>query len=144
MFLIVFKLRISLDSTWLRRRWFDFRQGHSIYLIFAMAFANFVLIFYRLLIEKVEILGNIFSSLWIFIFVFLMIYIPVALLIGYWHRKTQMRVEQEQSMRQNPMLARNFRMLIDILENKATKEEIEDFRNLLKSIEKGSGLGFHS
>jgi len=144
MFLIVFKLRISLNSTWLRRRWFDFRQGHSIYLIFAMAFANFVLIFYRLLIEKVEILGNIFSSLWIFIFVFLMIYIPVALLIGYWHRKTQMRVEQEQSMRQNPMMARNFRMLVDILENKATKEEIEDFRNLLKSIEKGSGLGFHS
>ena len=144
MFLIVFKLRISLDSTWLRRRWFDFRQGHSIYLIFAMAFANFVLIFYRLLIENVEILGNIFSSLWIFIFVFLMIYIPVALLIGYWHRKTQMRVEQEQSMRQNPMMARNFRMLVDILENKATKEEIEDFRNLLKSIEKGSGLGFHS
>jgi len=144
MFLIVFKLRISLDSTWLRRRWFDFRQGHSIYLIFAMAFANFVLIFYRLLIEKVEILGNIFSSLWIFIFVFLMIYIPVALLIGYWHRKTQMRVEQEQAMRQNPMMARNIRMLVDILENKATKEEIEDFRNLLKSIEKGSGLGFHS
>ena len=144
MFLIVFKLRISLNSTWLRRRWFDFRQGHSIYLIFAMAFANFVLIFYRLLIENVEILGNIFSSLWIFIFVFLMIYIPVALLIGYWHRKTQMRVEQEQSMRQNPMMARNFRMLVDILENKATKEEIEDFRNLLKSIEKGSGLGFHS
>ncbi len=144
MFLIVFKLRISLNSTWLRRRWFDFRQGHSIYLIFAMAFANFVLIFYRLLIERVEILGNIFSSLWIFIFVFLMIYIPVALLIGYWHRKTQMRVEQEQSMRQNPMMARNFRMLVDILENKATKEEIEDFRNLLKSIEKGSGLGFHS
>ena len=143
MFLIVFKLRISLNSFWIRRRWFDFRQGHSIYLIFAMAFANFVLIFYRLLIEKVEILGNIFSSLWMFIVAFLLVYIPVALLIGYWHRKTQIRVEQEQSMRQNPMMARNFRMLVDILENKATKEEIEDFRNLLKSIEKDSGLGFH-
>jgi len=142
MFLIVFKLRISLDSTWLRRRWFDFRQGHSIYLIFAMAFANFVLIFYRLLIEQVEILGNIFSSLWMFIVAFLLVYIPVALLIGYWHRKTQMRVEQEQAMRQNPMMARNFRMLVDIFEGKATKEEIEDFRKQLKSIEKGSGLGF--
>jgi len=131
-----------MESVWIRRRWFDFRQGHSIYLIFAMAFANFVLIFYRLLIEQVEILGNIFSSLWLFIVAFLLFYIPVALLIGYWHRKTQMRVEAEQSMRQNPMMARNFRMLIDILENKATKEEIEDFRNLLKSIEKGSGLGF--
>jgi len=109
-----------------------------------MAFANFVLIFYRLLIERVEILGEIFPNLWLFIFVFMMIYIPVALLIGYWHRKTQMRVEAEQVMRQNPMMARNFRMIIDILEGKATKEEIEDFRSLLKSIEKGSGLGFHS
>jgi len=131
-----------MESVWIRRRWFDFRQGHSIYLIFAMAFANFVLIFYRLLIERVEILGEFFPNLWTFIFAFLMLYIPVALLIGYWHRKTQMRVEAEQSMRQNPLLARNFRMIIDILENKATKEEIEDFRNLLKSIEKGSGLGF--
>ena len=109
-----------------------------------MAFANFVLIFYRLLIERVELLGEIFPNLWVFIFVFMMIYIPVALFIGYWHRKTQMRVEAEQIMRQNPIMAMNFRMIIDILEGKATKEEIEDFRNLLKSIEKGSGLGFHS
>jgi 5-bromo-4-chloroindolyl phosphate hydrolysis protein len=132
-----------MESAWIRRRWFDFRQGHSMYLIFAMAFANFILIFYRLLIERVEILGQIFSSLWIFVIVFVGIYIPVAGLIGYWHRKTQLRVEQDQSMRQNPLLARNFRMVIDMLENKATKEEIEDFRNLLKSIERGSGLGFH-
>jgi len=109
------------------------------YLIFAMSFANFVLIFYRLLIEQIEILGEIFSSLWIFTLVFIILYIPVAILIGLWHRRTQMRVESEQALRHNPFLARNFRMLVDILEKRASKEEIEGFRDLLKQIEAGKG-----
>ena len=130
-----------MDSFWVRRRWFDFRQGHGVYLIFAMAFANFVLIFYRLLIERVEVLNEIFSELWIFILAFLIFYIPAAILIGYWHRTTQIKVEQEQTLRQNPVMARNFRMLVDIIEKKASKEEIEEFRDFLLSIERGRGSG---
>lgn len=126
-----------MDSAWFRRRWFDFRQGHGMYLVFAMSFTNFILIFYRLLIEEVKALSELFAHLWVFLVVFLVVYIPVAILVGYWHRKTQMKVEAEQSMRQNPLLAKNFRMLLDVLEGKATKEEIEDFRNLLKAIESG-------
>jgi len=123
----------------MRRRWQDFRLGHGMYLIFAMSFANFVLIFYRLLIEQIEILGEIFSSLLIFTLVFVILYIPVAILIGLWHRRTQMRVESEQALRHNPFMARNFRMLVDILEKRASKEEIEGFRDLLKKIEAGKG-----
>lgn len=126
-----------MDYAWVRRRWFDFRQGHSIYLIFAMSFANFVLIFYRLLIEQVEILADIFTSLWIFLIVFLLAYIPAALLIGLWHRRTQMKVEQTLTMRQNPLLAVYFRNLLDVIDGKASKEDIEEFRRLLKSIETG-------
>ena len=129
-----------LSSNWIRRRWFDFRQGHSIYLIFAMSFANFVLIFYRLLIEKVEILSGIFSSLWLFLVVFLLAYIPIALLIGFWHRRTQWKVEQEQSVRENTLLAKYFRVLLDVIDGKATREEIEKFREFLKTVEKGSGF----
>ena len=126
-----------MDYAWVRRRWFDFRQGHSIYLIFAMSFANFVLIFYRLLIEQVEILADIFTSLWIFLIVLLLAYVPVALLIGLWHRRTQMKVEQTLTMRQNPLLAVYFRNLLDVIDGKASKEDIEEFRRLLKSIETG-------
>ncbi len=128
-----------MKSNWIRRRWFDFRQGHGIYLIFAMSFANFVLIFYRLLIEKVEILSEIFSSLWIFLIVFLLAYIPAALLIGFWHRRTQMKIEQEQSVRENTLMARYIRELLDVIDGKATKEEIEKFRKFLITIESGSG-----
>jgi hypothetical protein len=126
-----------MNNTWFRRRWYDFRQGHGMYLVFAMSFVNFVLIFYRLLIEQIDFLGDLFSNLWIFVAVFLVIYIPAAILIGNWHRKTQMRIEHEQSMKQSPLMAKNFRVLLDLLEGKASKKEVEDLRKFLKSIESG-------
>ena len=41
-----------MKQSWVRRRWWEFRQGHSIYLIFILTFVNFILIAYRLLIEE--------------------------------------------------------------------------------------------
>ena len=127
-----------MNDTWFRRRWYDFRQGHGMYLVFAMSFVNFVLIFYRLLIEEINVLGEIFSNLWIFVVIFLAVYIPAAILIGNWHRKTQMKIEHEQSMKQSPLMARNFRILLDLLEGKASEKEVEDLRKFLKSIENGN------
>jgi len=124
------------SSPWVRRRWQDFRFGHSLYLIFALSFSNFILIFHRLLIERVEPLNEIFGDLWVFAIVFILLYIPISIGIGAFHRRTQIRVESEQNLLNNPFMARNFRMLVDIIEGKASKEDIEEFRNLLKKIEK--------
>jgi len=124
-----------MNDSWMRRRWFDFRQGHGVYLIFALSFGNFVLIFHRLLIERVESLDEIFPNLWIFAIVFILFYIPVAIGIGAWHRRTQLKVDTEVGMRQNPFFAKWFRILIDIQTGKASKEEIENLRKLLRSIE---------
>jgi len=46
-------------------------------------------------------------------------------------------VELEILLRQNSFFARWFRVIIDILTEKASKEEIENLRKLLKSIEEG-------
>lgn len=108
------------------------------YLVFAMTFTNFVLIFYRLLIEQIEFLEDVITNLWIFVVIFLSAYIPVAILIGNWHRKTQMKIEHEQVMKQNPLMAKNFRIMLDLLEGKASAKEVEDFRKFLKSIENGN------
>ena len=51
-----------------------------------------------------------------------------------------MKVESEQSLRNNPFFARIFRVLIDMVDGKASKEEIVDIRNLLRTIEKGEGF----
>ncbi len=127
-------------NSWTRRRWTNFRQGHSVYLIFALTFANFILIFHRLLIQRVEFLSEIFSNLLTFALVFVIIYIPLAVLIGHWHRKTQLKIEMELMYRQSPLLAKWFRVLFDMQTGKATKEEIESTRNLLKAIEDGKDM----
>ena len=126
-----------MNQDWLRRRWFDFRQGHSVYLIFLLTFANFILIFHRLLIERVEFLNEIFNELWVFVLVFIIIYIPASIMIGAWHRKTQFKVEADVMIRQNPLLAKIFRTLLDVQTGKISNEEIEDIRTLLKKIEDG-------
>ncbi len=87
------------------------------------------------MIERVEALEEIFPNLWIFIIVFVLLYIPIAILIGAWHRKTQLKVDIEVAVRQNPIWAKMFRTLIDIQTGKASKEEIESARKFLKSIE---------
>ena len=100
-------------------------------------FANFILIFHRLFIERVEVLNEIFSSVWLFAVFFVIMYIPIAILIGHWHRITQVKVETELVQRQNPMMAKWWRILVDMQTGKASKEEIEKFRALLKAIEEG-------
>jgi len=125
-----------MSQGWLRERWWEFRTGHSTYLIFMLTFVNFVLISYRLLIEKVEIFQKFVPELWIFALLFLGLYIPTAILIGYWHRRTQLKVENTITMQQNPFYAKLFRMLIDVELGKLTEEEIEKYRKFLIDIEK--------
>ena len=69
-----------LNSNWARRRWLDFRNGHSIYLIFAMTFANFVTIQYKLLINKVRGLVGFLADIWVFAIVFVLTYVPIGIL----------------------------------------------------------------
>jgi len=128
-----------MNKDWFRRRWFDFRQGHSVYLIFLLTFTNFVLIFHRLLIEKVEFLNNIFKDLWVFIIVFVLIYIPTSIIIGSWHRKSQFKIEADVMMRQNPLMAKMLLVLLDATTGKVSKERLDEMRFLLKSIEGGKG-----
>ena len=88
-------------------------------------------------IERVEALNEIFSNVWLFAVFFVIMYIPIAILIGHWHRTTQVKVETELVQRQNPMMAKWWRILVDMQTGKASKEEIEKFRALLKAIEEG-------
>jgi len=125
-----------MNKGWMRRRWWEFRQGHSIYLIFVLTFINFILISYRLLIEKVTYFKEIIPELWIFAVLFISIYLPASILIGYWHRKTQLKIETTLIQQQNPLMAKMFRTLLDVQTGKASEKEIQEFRNMLQEIEK--------
>ena len=125
-----------MKEGWFRKRWWEFRIGHSTYLIFLLTFMNFVLISYRLLIERVSFLQEIIPELWIFVTLFLLVYVPAAIIIGFWHRKTQLRVETTILMEQNPFLAKMFRTMLDVQTGKASEEEIKKIREMLQKIEK--------
>jgi hypothetical protein len=122
------------DTNWFRRRWLDFRYGHGIYLVFIMTFGNFITIQYSLLIDKVPELNLVFDNLWIFALVFLAAYVPLGMVIGYWHRKSQWKVEQEAMFRENVVGARIWLFTIKLIEGKATEEEKRNMSEYLSTI----------
>jgi hypothetical protein len=127
-----------LNSNWARRRWLDFRNGHSIYLIFAMTFANFVTIQYKLLIDQVPSLSGLFGSIWVFAIVFVLTYVPIGILLGYWHRKSQWTVEQEAPFRENKVGAVMWLYVIDLIEGNVSEEDKKLMKDALLRITKGT------
>ena len=125
-----------MSQGWIRRRWWEFRAGHSVYLIFVLTFINFILISYRLLIEKIPMFQELIPNLSIFVLLFLAFYIPAAIIIGFWHRKTQLKVETTLTMQQNPVLAKMFRTMLDVQTGEASEKEIKEFRDFLTKIER--------
>ena len=125
-----------MSQGWVRRRWWEFRAGHSVYLIFVLTFINFILIAYRLLIEKIPMFQDLIPNLSIFVLLFLGFYIPTAIIIGFWHRKTQLKVETTLTMQQNPVFAKMIRTILDVQTGKASDKEIREFREFLTKIEK--------
>jgi len=127
----------SISSDWFRRRWLDFRNGHSIYLVFAMTFANFITIQYQLLIDRLPYLAGIFESIWIFAILFVLAYVPLSIVLGYWHRKSQWKVEQDALFRENKVGAIMWMYVIDLIEGKVSEEDRKLMREALLLITRG-------
>ena len=121
-------------NSWLRRRWLDFRQGHSIYLAFLIMFANFITIQYSLMIDRIPAFSALFSNVWVFVVAFIAIYMPLAIVIGFWHRKSQWKVEQEAMFNENVVQATMYLFLINLIEGKATEKERQEMKVMLEKI----------
>lgn len=124
---------LKINQRFIRRRWLDFRNGHSIYLIFLLTFTNFILITYNFAIKQIPILGDTIS-LPLFIVLFALFYIPVSMLIGYWHRKHQYSVENEALINQNWVWAWIMQYQVRLIKGKTTKKEDEFVMNYLNDI----------
>ena len=120
----------------LREFWWAGRMGHSIYLTIFLGFINFILIAFNFLIDGNEIFEKFISEIWVFSIIFLALYIPVSILIGRWHSNTQIHVDMELKMFEDPILARMIRTLLDVQTGKASEEEIKEFRDTVLKIEK--------
>ena len=120
-------------SKYLRRRWLDFRNGHSIYLVFLLNLVNFILIVYNFAIIKVPGVSGILT-LPIFVVLFFLIYIPTAILIGYWHRRNQYAVENEALLQENWIWAWIMQYEIRLIKGKTNPKEDEVVLDYLNSI----------
>jgi predicted permease len=128
---------LSFGSDWFRRRWLDFRNGHSIYLIFVLTFANFITIQYKLLIDQIPYLAGVFNNIIFFAIVFVLMYVPIGIVLGYWHRKTQWKVEQDALFRENKVGAIMWMYVIDLIEGNVSEEDKKLMKEALLGITRG-------
>jgi len=76
------------------RYWVFFRMGHGTYLTLGLSFLNFIVLQYRLLIEKLPVLRNAFPHLMTFGIIFVLLYVPVAIVVGWVdYRKGTMKTD---------------------------------------------------
>jgi len=113
----------------------DGRMGHTTYLMFFLTFANFIIISFNFLIDENPILKENLPYMWMFSIVFIILYVPISILIGRWHRNTQLSTEMTILIESNVILANMFKILIDSKMGKATEEEIKKFRKRMLDIE---------
>ncbi len=111
------------------------RTGQNYYLLLSVTLVNFILITYSYLIdfdafEKSEFVLLMFSI------IFIVVYFPISALIGRRHQRTQTSVDATIRVLGSPVLAKMIRTLLDVQTGKATKEEIEEFREFVLKIEK--------
>jgi hypothetical protein len=121
-------------NSWVRRRWLDFRQGHSIYLAFLIMFANFITIQYSLMVDRLPALQPLFSNVLVFAVAVIAVYMPIAIVVGYWHRKSQWKIEQEALFSENVVQARMYLFLMRLIEGRATEQERKEMREMLEKI----------
>ena len=127
-----------MNNNWFRIRWHEGRRGNAIYLMFALTLVNFILISYRFLIEEENYSNGLFLDLWIFGVIFMVTYFPISIIIGFWHRKTQLSMDNSIKFMENPLYSRMFRTMLDVQTGKASEEEIKRIREMLQKIEKNN------
>ena len=127
-------MKPKLSKGFIRRRWLDFRNGHSIYLAFLLTFINFILISYNFLIKQLPFGIGDSMTLPSFILLFVLIYIPTAITLGVWHRKHQYSVENEALLRQNWMWAWISQYQIRLIQGKTNPKEDKYIINYLNDI----------
>ena len=98
---MIFKARMG----WMGRRFWESRQFYSAYIALFVAITNWITIQYKLLLENIPVLNIVFSNIWIFMIVAVVIFTTISILGGHYiHRKRQFRIEQAVATEENPYL----------------------------------------
>jgi uncharacterized membrane protein len=102
-----------------------------------LTFANFITIQYKLLIDQIPYLAGVFNNIIFFAIVFVLMYVPIGIVLGYWHRKTQWKVEQDALFRENKVGAIMWMYVIDLIEGNVSEEDKKLMKEALLGITRG-------
>ncbi|HEX7031564.1 MAG TPA: hypothetical protein VF172_01050, partial [Nitrososphaera sp.] len=91
-------------------------------------------------IDRIPSLKTIFPNLWIFAAIFVAGYVPLAIIIGYWHRKSQWKIEQEALFKENVVQARMWLFMLELIEGTVTEDEKKRVRTMLMQIIKKNAV----
>ena len=92
-------------AQWAGRRFWESRQFYSAYIALFVAITNWITIQYTLLLENIPVLKLLFSNIWIFLIVALVLFTIVSVLGGHYiHRRRQFRLENALAVEENPYL----------------------------------------
>lgn len=92
-------------AQWAGRRFWESRQFYSAYIALFVAITNWITIQYTLLLENIPVLKLLFSNIWIFLIVALVLFTVISVLGGHYiHRRRQFRLENALAVEENPYL----------------------------------------
>jgi hypothetical protein len=88
------------------RAWFYFRIGYGTYIALLIGIASNLLLLYRLGVQEIKYLADIFPSLTIFTVVALLVAVPISISIGLYHMKRTgaFAADASVSTEQNPYI----------------------------------------
>jgi len=88
------------------RAWFYFRIGYGTYIALLIGIASNLLLLYRLGVQDVKYLADIFPSLTIFTVVALLVAVPISISVGLYHMKRTgaFAADASVSTEQNPYI----------------------------------------
>ena len=101
--------------------------------MFLLTLVNFILIVYNFAIIKIPTLST-FLNLPLFILIFFLVYVPIAIIIGYWHKRNQYAVENEALLQENWIWAWIMQYEIRLIKGMTKPREDEAIINYLNSI----------
>jgi len=125
---------MRLGKERLLRWWIYFRRGHATYLVFFLSFANFIVIQYRLLVEYVPALSLFFTSLLSFAIAFFLVYIPLAVAIGWYdYKRFAVPVESTVGARASPY-NRDLALALKLIAEGKNKEAVKILEKWTKEL----------
>lgn len=121
------------------RMWYYFRMGYNTYLTFLIGFATTLVTIYYLAIKDIPMLLDIFPRFQLFVVVTLLVGVPVACFIGWYHLKgtAVWRSELDISVEANPYY---YKMYPGYWKEAFTPVYLEVLKGMKKMLEKNNAL----